>query len=471
MVKINQEDYINANFGFCLRSSSIFYIPPKHIKTSIILSNYWDFKNNIKVFLLANYRNMQGDLIKREKLDFQERNVLELDLPKDLIGSCEIESFSNVDLRIPFSAIMAVYEGKKSISMVHSYSRIYSQHEIEDKKTICDGHEGCWILKDTNEIESFAVFHNGSTEFKKQIIEITITNHLGKNKSFSVPFNSMKPYETKIIKPRHFFSDICEFLEGKYGSCVMHYKVSNAFTRLLLGWETTDKSQAQFTHSNFDYATHETNLIDCDDHYGHMYVPEIPNKKVYAIVYPDRSPGEYTVSSELLEEYQIPASLFSLECKPQHLKFKRTDGKLPSRIVTALKIKPDNEKILPCECSLGIKHQLLPKKRFHWGIWSAKFNSLLIITAFKSIYGESKNPNICIRLYGQKTIQIEEKIVKWDEISSDNINACLNIKEFFNSKSIDMENFMYISLFSDYGGFFAYTTLEKGQSITIDHTF
>ena len=47
-------------------------------------------------------------------------------------GSCEVEAFSACDLRIPYSAIMGVYETKDAITMVHSYSRTYSQIEVED---------------------------------------------------------------------------------------------------------------------------------------------------------------------------------------------------------------------------------------------------------------------------------------------------------------------------------------------------
>ena len=76
MVKINQKDNYEANFGFCPRSSSIFYVPPKYIKTSLVLSNYWSFKNNIKVFLIASYRKMNGDLLKENRLILMGRMLL-----------------------------------------------------------------------------------------------------------------------------------------------------------------------------------------------------------------------------------------------------------------------------------------------------------------------------------------------------------------------------------------------------------
>ncbi len=111
--------------------------------------------------------------VKRYFLEIKDfSNPIELNIPENLVGSCEIEAFSNTNLRIPYSAIMVVYEGKKSISMVHSYSRTYSRMEVEDKKTICDGYEGCWTLKDTNDVESFAVMHNGSTLKRNQTIKL-----------------------------------------------------------------------------------------------------------------------------------------------------------------------------------------------------------------------------------------------------------------------------------------------------------
>ena len=68
MSKIIQKQNFNAEFGYCLRSSSIFYIPGKTIKTKIVLSNYWFFKNNIEVFIICNWRDINGVLIKRENI-------------------------------------------------------------------------------------------------------------------------------------------------------------------------------------------------------------------------------------------------------------------------------------------------------------------------------------------------------------------------------------------------------------------
>ena len=98
---------------------------------------------------------MKGDLVRRDSIDLESKNVETLSPPNDFCGSCEVEAFSANDLRIPYSAIMGVYETRDSISMVHSYTRTYSQIEVEDGKTISDGHEGCWVLRDCDNIRSF----------------------------------------------------------------------------------------------------------------------------------------------------------------------------------------------------------------------------------------------------------------------------------------------------------------------------
>ena len=45
---IDQKKNFSNNFGSIYRTSAIFYIP-KNIKTYICISNYWEFKNNVKL--------------------------------------------------------------------------------------------------------------------------------------------------------------------------------------------------------------------------------------------------------------------------------------------------------------------------------------------------------------------------------------------------------------------------------------
>ena len=186
MAKINQADNYLANFGLCPRSSAIFWIPA--ISTGSVrfaLSNYWLFKNSIKVLLVASFRNMSGKLVARINIDFGQSDVLILNPPKadelEQGGSVELEALANQDIRIPYAAIMAIYETNQSISMVHSYARSYSIWEIEEGRTISEGHEGCWTLRDTADIYSFAVLHNGADLQHAQVANLKVKNYLKTN--------------------------------------------------------------------------------------------------------------------------------------------------------------------------------------------------------------------------------------------------------------------------------------------------
>ena len=474
MSRICQSDNYSANFGYCLRSSSIFYIPPLPIKTYIVVSNYWSFKNNVKeLFILVNWRSMGGALVRRESVSFQEGNIAILSPPGDFHGSCEVEAFSACNLRIPYSAIMGVYETESSITMVHSYSRTYSQIEVEDGRTISDGHEGCWILRDSDNVRSFAVFHNGPDLQPSQEITLTVTNSSGISRIVQWTEKEMSPFETRKIYPDQHLSDLTEFLGEQEGTCTIDYRLNKSFTRLLLGWESINQSQLQVTHSNFNYSRHETDCVEVSQALACMAIPSLENSKISVLIYPDRSPGEYVASSNESEYQVLPNTLAKLQGKPGDcLRFRKLDGKLPTRIVTAIQLTPENcTDTLPCECSLGVLHTLRPPKRFHWGIWSAKFNSKLLVTCYPDIYGEPGDSKLTLRFYGENTTELASQDISWKDISKDGRNASICLSSICPTEQLKQGLFGYISIWSEYGGFQAFTTLSKGSSMTLEHTF
>ena len=143
---INQEANFAGDFGVAFRSSAIFY-KLKNIKTTISFCNYWDFKNNLEVGLVITFRNMCGALVKRKEIEFSKGNVINLTVEEIEEGSVEVEAFSSKNLRIPYAAIMCIYETENSISMVHSYGRNHSLIELEDNKVITEARESCWTLR------------------------------------------------------------------------------------------------------------------------------------------------------------------------------------------------------------------------------------------------------------------------------------------------------------------------------------
>lgn len=484
MSKINQADNYSANFGICPRSSAIFWIPAVSSgRVRLALSNYWLFKNNVKVLLVASFRNMNGNLIERINIDFSQSDVLVLNPPEvdelEHGGSVELEALANEDIRIPYAAIMAIYETDQSISMVHSYARSYSAWEVEEERTISDGHEGCWTLRDTADVYSFAVLHNGAEPQPAQVANLEIKNYLGKTLACRFSIGELHPFETVMLKPVDLIPGLTGFLEGKPGSAIIDFSLNGSFTRLLLGWQSIHTKQLQVTHSNFNYRIHATDLIESGrGELAYMRVPSTPfESKV--VVYPDFSPGEYSVQLSdrgrlLGNPLRLPSARSTFVGSA--LEFCRLDGHLPTRIVTAVERVPTQEEnVVPCECSLGVLHSKRPPKRFHWGVCHTVFPSKLLIVAYPEIYGnpcESCALTVkCMQVNGE----ILEVVIQWHEVQDEN-RVSLSLNDMFPELgAIDVDDanseFCYLTVYSSYGGFFAFTSILKGDSWTLEHTF
>ena len=473
MAKINQEDNFAKRFGFCIRSSAIFYIPGKSVKTKIILNNYWRLKSDLEVSLIASWRELSGKLVKRESINFDNSNVLVLTPPDDIEGSCEIEAYSSSNLKIPYAAIMAVYESEKSISMVHSYTRTYSNIEVEDDETISDGHEGCWVLRDNLETESFAVLHNGSQIQEDQNIKLKITNYKNISKEINIKYPEMNPYETRVFKPIDFFPELIPFLDGKEGSAVLNFSLSRSFTRLLLGNQSIDKTQLQVRHSNFDYSVHQTNLLGSENSEIFVMVPNIKDRETKALIYPDRTKGKYELTSKSTGKINLPENLFLHDNPDNELILSRIDGPLPSRVISGIQFDSLIDKsVLPCEAPIRVIHKACPPKRLHWSIWSPKYKSQIIVTAYKKVFGSPQlNTELNLKIYSSKTKEIYESNITWSTISCENQIGYVDLYKMFEKSILDQEEYIYFSLYSSYGGFQTYVTLQKDNSFSLEHSF
>ncbi len=470
---IDQKENFNCKFGICLRGSAIFYIPPKPIHSKIILSNYWKYKNQIdNLFILANWRDMSGKLLNREEISFERANVRTLEYYSDdnFQGSCEIEVFSTSDIRIPYSAIMAVYECSNSISMVHNYSRAYSNLELEDGLYISEGYEGCWLLRGNPNIETFAVIHNGFETKESQDAKLLLTNDLLETKEINFKIKSMKPYESIRISLLEIFPSLHDFLKGKEGSCSLQFKLSRSFPRMLIAWSLKDNSEFQVTHSDFDYSMHKTDLLKGENQNGYVVIPKVKNAHSSLIIYNDRVKGNYSIETENKKNYNLPEKISIITNPGKQVTLRRKDGKMPSRIHTAIEMSI-NKNAISAICNLGMYHHEKDKKRFHWGVWSQKYKSQLMISTLNHIYGKAKGSSLCIRIYSEKHLRIDEKILTWDHISHDGLTANISLSEIFDSNQIDRDNFMFVSVFSDYLGFVVFTTLQKGNSFSLEHSF
>ena len=257
---LDQTRNYKAEFGLVFRSSGIFYIP-KGARLTLSLSNYWKFKNNLDVAVIATVRDMDGRVVSRRPCDFSDANVFNMTEFGVEEGSVEVEAFGNTNLRIPYAALMGIYESDDSVSMVHSYGRNHSLIEIEDAEALTMGREGCWSLNAEPGVSNTAVFHCGHTGLQAQTATLTLFDADGEATRHDFELPAYPAFATVKFSIDAILPDYKHRLGHRNGWASLHFDNSSAFTRLLILWQTEDGRQLQVTHSNFDYDTLSTNIL------------------------------------------------------------------------------------------------------------------------------------------------------------------------------------------------------------------
>jgi hypothetical protein len=475
---INQKENFAGNFGIVLRSSAVFYFEnSSKLRTTVSFMNYWLHKRELQVAVIASLRNMRGKLLRREQLSFESKDVINYSPENesgDFFGSVEIEIFSNQNMVIPYPAIIAVYESARGISAVHSYARNYSAHEIEEGRTITAGEESCWtILDGMNPLfSSFCVFHNGPIAIPEQIAQLTIRRADGMALNQPISIDALEPYETVKILPREACRNLIEFLAGQEGQAHLSFNTGGCFTRMLVGTESIDGSDFQVTHSNFNYAVHETDHLENKDQLAYMFIPNAGVNGKQLVVYAPRAPGEYMVSSNVGECELADNQHLTQDVGCGLFKFRRLDGQLPSRIVTAIRFNRPNG-VVPAECSLGVLTHAQPSKRLWWGITGSNsaVESRIIVHDLKELFGNPpENTSLSIRLYSSISDKPLETQVSWQPGRFD---AGFKLCDLFPDAAKFLGNaFGYYSVYSGYGGFTCYSTLERDTgSMAFEHGF
>ena len=119
---------------------------------------------------------------------------------------------------------------------------------------------------------------------------------------------------------------------------------------------------------------------------------------------------------------------------------------------------------------MGIVHEKRPPKRFHWAVVSKKFNSQLFFNSFDEIYDVPPNLFLVFRLYSSGNSEYSEKRIDLEHLS--NLPDGIFVEDLFDDDPrLDDEHFSYVSMFSNYGGLFMYSSMLKKKSMTIEHSF
>ena len=365
--------------GFHYRSSAQFYYvinKQEAISSSLILFNYFQIKNNNRCDM-RNFKRRKGKFIDRKHINFEDQNVLVIDSEfwgiDNHLGSVEVEYFSLKNLVIPYAAVIGVYETQSGISYIHTYSRCYSCHEIETGFTVMESCESNWTIRDSNDIESFTILHNGFLKVDKQDIKIQITTETGRITEKAHKIDALNPYEIVEIVPQKIFEDLSGWLNEEQANCSIKFKINGAFTRTLVGNRTKSHTDMQVTHSNFAYNHHKTDFVDT--HEGYMPYPNFNVRDGQINIYPDMPTGKYFISFDCLEEDKknfLSGEYISYKINQEqnfNISLGKTNSELPSRIPIGFSGKSlkASDQILPFEISLGIYSKVRPKKRFWWG--------------------------------------------------------------------------------------------------------
>lgn len=480
-ITISQKDGLQGRFGYVNRSSGIFYFKQTgDFRTLICFMDYWSVKRDVKVLVMASTRDMDGNLIKREELNFEEAMVHNYapELEGDFEGSVEIEVFATQNMVIPFSAIMAVYIAPNSTSMVHTYGRVYSPHEIEEGRTITVGRESCWTIKDSDSVRSIGVFHNGHKTQPAQDVTLRVINSKGDSKEVTFEMDALPAYATRAVYPEDYIEDLAAFLDGEAGNASLSFDLCDAFTRMLVGNETKDGRELQVTHSNFNYSAHSSDSIEGFNE-AYMDIATAQFKGAKVIVYPDSAKGSYQAITQNGVVTFTNEDRTEIDVAPgERLVFKpANDGeKMPTRIVTAFSAEPhNNDVVLPFECSLGVKHKEIPMKRSHWGLITSGVpgRGMVYAVTAPEIFGELPQEDLYfnIAIYSAISRDVREVDLSYEQVKA--MAEGTDIKDIFE----DADEFFggkygHFYIKTSYPGFTCYSLLEDSNgSMTFEHSF
>jgi hypothetical protein len=374
MIESTIENKLRQKNSIFFSSSTVFLViksEENNISTELSLLNHFLLKRQIKrVEGRIEVFNLEGNKISSKDFSVDEPRVYSIDplsdIDGDFIGSAYLFFNSTENLAVPFCAVTGTIRAENSVSAVHTYGRVLEQQELNTRLDLERTVESGWTLRDSSNVNSFAVFHNGR-EKSSLDIKVEVTNFAGTIKSFSF-VKKVKAFGTVILQPKEHISDIKSFLSGRYG----HAKVSvgglrGVFPRLLCGNYSgkapkflISSDEIQFTHSNFDFD--QMVQPDSKSFAGYFAQPFIPSPK--CIVYPISSKKPISYGGQILPN----RTLWAFSCKElKKLKVRCVEANeyLPSRIVSA-SVGCWPERTLESECSTGVFTSDRAKVSKHW---------------------------------------------------------------------------------------------------------
>lgn len=478
MLKIDStkvsQNKLKQNVAFS--SSGIFYAYSDDANdTRVTFLNHFLLKRNIKnITALITFRDLEGNSISNKTMNINQESTYSLSCREEVghfEGSVEVEFFSSVNVVVPFTAIVAVYEFENSICQIHSVSRVYSKTEMENRKFTI-GEEAGWTCRDTKDIFSLALISNGFASLDMPV-SFEVINSDGAKKNVDVGTVSLKPFETyKLIPKNHF--DIASFLDGKEGHISVSFKTQTSFPRFICGnakEENGKMKEIQLTHSNFNYHKIDTDRLDDPKEYGILDTPPtMSTRPMSAIIYPNFQETKdlsIEVDNNKIQLFHDKINIVPLKTGQKPVITTSDKRGLPNRIVSGL-VSNWCENRLPSECSLGM---ITPgyvniKKHWYWGLADSKNLdcTLTIITHVDFLSLDGFKDKIEINLYDKNGLCAEKTLPLTEGQQS------IQIGEIYSKKP---EGDVWYTVVSDYPVISVFSTMisDEKKSGCIEHSF
>lgn len=238
--------------------------------------------------------------------------------------------------------------------------------------------------------------------------------------------------------------------------------------------EESKNGEFQVTHSDIDYEKVGTDFVY--NSMGHTKIPHVL-KTLYSPLL-EVDPGVPTESKlYYLDSNGVEKDIDNgavIKVRDQDgVAFGEREGKLPSRIHTAISGYFSSKNNVPFRSCLGVVHKNRPTKHTHWVPFKPGLNSTLHITDYRESY-KQLGPSIELnfKLFNSSNNTIIEKKIEFTSIEI--IPNQIKVSEIFDEKSflsLDSKEFAYLLINSNYGGFFMFMSLCDNKSFTIEHTF
>jgi len=501
-----------------LRSSGIFpIIKNENYTSSIHFLGYWLLKRNIsEVALLITLRSSDGNILLRKIQSINTAKAfavhldellseINYDIEKIFVGSIEIEFNTTQDMVFPYPALVLEYHNEKFNTCVHTLGRIYNDLEDMKENNEFQVPETGFDIYETDDLQSFLSFVNGSLDNPDGYIEYTVTNSKSEKLNGNFHLGKINPFETKLIFLNKHIPELSKFLGEKSGSISLKHNFHGFYPRFLVGNTQKSFPSVSFTHSYYDCTSCTTDTDywnrHTDDHFdSSVYVPIFSKKNQFTnlIIYPNLSPSDLTLQIDIHDENG--KKLFSnakfLEIKvtekkllkinfneiisklnttnsslAAHVITNSKNNKIPARIKFGLDvgISGQNSK-LPCNICFNTRmgNPLLENKpgSFHWAPIFNKRNYVLTLGNFSSLKNYKKEANLELNFYRiEDTKTFREKFsIKPNTETRLSIND-LNLNDF-----IKTEGWVTIKADNPYiEGY--YFNLNSSGSVSGDHFF